>query len=183
MAKFTWSQASKDDPIFSGRFVISSKNLPQESTSSTKKPNAPSREVKPETGGYEIFTKFVAIVLVGALPTFCISLTKTTVRAVGKNADGVVLSKAGRELGEPVLKTGQNLELRLSRNPEDNDLPGLVGRAVIKTVGRASRKENCEDDRQGEASSEQCDRRDQPIKVRDVTGKAHRSTQEARHRR
>ena len=28
MAKFTWSQASKDDPIFSGRFVISSKNSP-----------------------------------------------------------------------------------------------------------------------------------------------------------
>ena len=36
MAKFTWSQASKDDPIFSGRFVISSKNSPQESTSSMK---------------------------------------------------------------------------------------------------------------------------------------------------
>jgi hypothetical protein len=115
--------ASKDDPIFSGRFVISSKNLPQESTSSTKKPNAPSREVKPETGGYEIFARFVAIVLVGALPAFCINVAKTTVRTVGKNADSVVLSKAGREL-------------RLSRNPEDNDLPGLVGRAVIRTVGR-----------------------------------------------
>ena len=140
-------------------------------------------EVKPETGGYEIFTKFVAIVLVGALPAFCINVAKTTVRTVGKNADGVILSKAGREQGEPVLKTGQNLKLRLSRNPEDNDLPGLVGRAVIRTVGRASRNENCEDDRQGEASSQQCDRRDQPTKVRDVTGKAHRSTQEARHRR
>ena len=170
MAKFTWSQASKDDPIFSGRFVISSKNLPQESTSSTKKPNAPSREVKPETGGYEIFARFVAIVLVGALPAFCINVAKTTVRTVGENADGVILSKAGREL-------------RLSRNPEDNDLPGLVGRAVIRTVGRASWNENCEDDRQGEAGSQQCDRRDQPTKVRDVTGKAHRSTQEARHRR
>jgi hypothetical protein len=140
-------------------------------------------EVKPGKGGYEIFARFVAIVLVGALPAFCISLAKTTVRAVGKNADGVVLSKAGRELGEAVLKAGQKLELRLSRNPEDNDLPGLVGRAVIRTVGRVSRKENCEDDRQGEASSEQCDRRDQLTKVRDVIGKAHRSTQEARHRR
>jgi hypothetical protein len=170
MAKGTWRQLPKDDPIFSGRFVISSKNSPQESTSSTKKPNAPSREVKPETGGYEIFARFVAIVLVGALPAFCINVAKTTVRTVGKNADSVVLSKAGREL-------------RLSRNPEDNDLPGLVGRAVIKTVGRASRKENCEDDRQGEAGSEQCDQRDQPTKVRDVTGKAYLSTQEARHRR
>ena len=27
-------------------------------------------ELKPETGGYEIFTRFVAIVLVGALPAF-----------------------------------------------------------------------------------------------------------------
>jgi len=165
MAKGTWRQLPKDDPIFSGRFVISSKNSPQESTSSTKKPNAPSREVKPETGGYEIFTRFLAIVL-GALPAFCISLAKTTVRTVGKNADGVVLSKAGREQGEPVLKTGQKLELRLSRNPEDNDLPGLVGRAVIRTVGRASRNENCEDDRQGETSSQQCDRRDQPTPPR-----------------
>ena len=62
--------------------------------------------MKPETGGYEIFARFVAIVLVGALPAFCISLAKTTVRTVGENADGVVLSKVGRELGEPVLKTG-----------------------------------------------------------------------------
>ena len=183
MAKFTWSQASKDDPIFSGRFVISSKNLPQESTSSTKKPNAPSMEVKTKTGGYEIFARFLAIVLVGALPAFCISLAKTTVRTVGKNADGVVLSKGGRELGEPVLKTGQKFGLRLSRNPEDNDFPGLVGRAVIRTVGRASRSENCEDDRQGETSSEQCNQREQPTKVPDVNGKAHRGTQEARHRR
>ena len=36
MAKGTWRQLPKDDPIFSGRFVISSKNSPQESTSSTK---------------------------------------------------------------------------------------------------------------------------------------------------
>ena len=72
-------------------------------------------EVKPETGVYEIFTRFVAIVLVGALPAFCINVAKTTVRTVGKNADGVILSKAGREQGEPVLKTGQKLELRLSR--------------------------------------------------------------------
>jgi hypothetical protein len=41
-------------------------------------------KVKPETGGYEIFTKFVTIVLVGALPAFGISLAKTTVRAVGE---------------------------------------------------------------------------------------------------
>ena len=36
MAKGTWRQLPKDDPIFSGRFVISSKNSPQESTSSMK---------------------------------------------------------------------------------------------------------------------------------------------------
>ena len=36
MAKITWKQLSKDDPIFSGRFVISSKNSPQKSTSSMK---------------------------------------------------------------------------------------------------------------------------------------------------
>ena len=33
---FVQEQASKDDPIFSGRFVISSKNSAQESTSSMK---------------------------------------------------------------------------------------------------------------------------------------------------
>jgi len=36
MAKGTWSMAEKDDPIFSGRFTISSENSPQELPKSKK---------------------------------------------------------------------------------------------------------------------------------------------------
>jgi hypothetical protein len=43
----------------------------------------------------EIFARFVAILLVGALPALCISLAKTTAKVVGKTADSVVVSKVG----------------------------------------------------------------------------------------
>jgi len=43
----------------------------------------------------EIFARFVAILLVGALPALCISLAKTTAKVAGKTADSVVVSKVG----------------------------------------------------------------------------------------
>ena len=121
----------------------------------------------------EIFARLMAILLVGALPALCISLAKTTAKVVGKNADNVVVSKVGRELTEPAPKTGQIFKLRLSRNPKYNGVHGLIERAVIRTADRAFRNEKCENGRQVETSSEQCDPRDQPTKARDLKGKAH----------
>ena len=57
-------------------------------------PDMPSKALK-RRNVMEIFARFVAILLVGALPALCISLAKTTAKVVGKTADSVVVSKVG----------------------------------------------------------------------------------------
>ena len=49
MAKGIWRQASKDDPIFDGKFVISPRNISQELKNSTK----PERDVPDDDDSHQ----------------------------------------------------------------------------------------------------------------------------------
>ena len=117
----------------------------------------------------------VDVILVAPLLTLCEGATKNITRVVANSTDSVVVSKVIRKVEDPVLESGQQLEIRLTQNPKGNVTAGLNSGTLARAVAQASTIKICRKKRKDEKDSKECDRSAPPTSLRDLKG----STEEA----
>ena len=117
-----------------------------------------------------VFARFVAIFMMGALSVLCVGLTKMIGRVVTRSADGIVSSRISRDLAKPALDVDQRFELRLNPASDDDAVESVVERAVIRAGERMARSRACEKNGQSEFQSDRCDRSGRPVEYLEFSG-------------